>query len=144
MPRRRLTLLLTMAAVACGRADTTKAASVSGASGVMADSVAVGVSGEWPSDLGTMLVIPSDTENLAVVLYPAITAVTLDPKAQLSLLAPGGDAVRLKAGLSGADSAHCGDAPMIRLARSTPLLWSVGITNAKANPVRSARKSCLV
>lgn len=136
MPRRRLVLSACIAgiAAACGRTDRVGESAGAGTSAALPESTSVSVSGEWPAELGSALVVPSDTENLAVVLYPT-APMTLDPKIGLALVGPGGDAVRIRVGVSGMDSAHCGDAPMLRLARSTPLVWSIGVTSA-ARPIR--------
>lgn len=133
MSRRRATLLLAVVA-ACGRADNAAVAS-RGASSVASDSTAIAVSGEWPADLGTLLVIPADTENLAVVLYPAAPSTAIDPKVELALLGANGASIRSKAAVSGTDSAHCGDAPVLRLARAAPAFWSLGVAGAKGRPV---------
>src|SRR5690348_15368841 len=116
MPRRRATLVLLMVAASCGKSDSSNNATLRGASTATPDSALVGVSGEWPPDLGAALVIPADTENLAVVMYPATPKATVDPKPDMALFASSGEVVRLKASVS-ADSAHCGDAPMLRLGR---------------------------
>ena len=68
------------------------------------DSTPVAVSGLWPVGLGDALVIPSDTENVAVVLHPASLTATLDPKSLLTLLAPGGDTVRIRVSASSMDA----------------------------------------
>lgn len=95
------------------------------------DSMDVAVTGEWPSELGTALLVPSDTETTAVVLYPTDPRVTADASSEFTLRAPNGETVR--AGVTTIrDSARCGDAPIIRLSRPTPLTWTVGLSRATA------------
>jgi hypothetical protein len=135
MPRRRATLILLMVAASCGRSDSASQ-TLRGSSSAVADSAAVAVSGEWPLDLGTALVIPADTENLAVILYPATPSARIDPKSEIVLLGSGGDVVRSNA-TAATDSAHCGDAPMLGVGRSASATWSVGLSGAKARAVLS-------
>jgi len=132
---RRLCLILWVVA-ACGPRDVP--ASHGRASGVATDSTAaIAMSGDWPSELGTSLVIPADTESTAVLLYPASISVVADPSAQFTLLAPDGDPVRVRVGVTASDSAHCGDAAILHLVRATPLLWSVGLAGTTARPLWS-------
>lgn len=93
--------------------------------------------GEWAPELGSMLVVPSDTENLALVLYPLVTDTRTLAAARLALLAPGGDTVRAQTGLAGSDSMQCGEAPVVRLTPSAPLTWSIGLQSADAVPLRT-------
>ena len=79
MPLRRLALILGVA-TACGKADSARNTNDASTSGAAQDSTAaIAVSGEWPPDLGAALLIPSDTENVAVVLYPAMPNTPMDP-----------------------------------------------------------------
>ncbi len=135
MLRRPLAVWLILVAVACGGAD--KAPDAARASTFEVDSTPVAVSGLWPAELGDALVIPSDTENVAVVLYPASLTASLDPKSQLTLLAPGGDTVRVRVGVSSMDTVHCGDAPMVRLGRATPEVWSLGVGGLTARTIHA-------
>lgn len=138
MRLRCLTLFMVVVAAACGRADDARNTPGIGASGATLDStITVAMTGEWPADLGTALVIPSDTENLAVVLYPAVFITPLDPKTPFALVTSGGDTVRVRVRVTGLDSAYCGDAPTVRLSRGTPLVWSIGITDGAARPMRA-------
>jgi len=137
MPLRRLAVVLLVAA-GCGRTDSVRSTRDSGLSGSAPDSTpAIAVSGEWPPDLGAALAIPSDTENVAVLLYPATASARTDQKARFTLVAASGDTLRVRVAVAGRDSAHCGDAPMIRLARAAPMLWSLGLSGATARPMRS-------
>ena len=80
---------------------------------------------DWSSELGQLLVVPSDSDDAAVVLYPD------EPNAQLiatrpaTLLDAAGDTVRVQ--LAVADSQQCGDAALVRFAGKPPLTWSVGL-----------------
>jgi len=120
---------------ACAQPDANRGAEQRRESAVAADSASV--SGEWPADLGGALVVPSDTENLALVLYPVTAGAQGAAGASLTLVSSSGDTVRRQVGLEAQDSLHCGDATIARLARATPLSWSVGIQSAAATPLRT-------
>lgn len=132
---RRALLLAAVAIAACGRSDTPRRGEPIRGSGAATD-VAI-VAGEWPVELGVMLVVPSDTENLALVLYPIAAGAPGAEEASLALVSSSGDTVRRRVGLAVQDSLHCGDATIGRLARSTPLSWSIGIQSAAAIPLRT-------
>jgi len=133
MGRRRLVVSLFIAISACDKPGAARdAAKVE----TGADSAQVAVSGEWPSELGSALIVPSDTESFALVLYPT-TATPVDAQTRFSLLGPGGETIRARAGVAGPDSSHCGDAPMVHLVQTTPPVWSIGISNAGARAMRA-------
>jgi hypothetical protein len=117
---------------ACGR-DVRPGADTTGARVSMPDSLQV--SGTWPGELGATLIVPSDTESLAVVLYPVREIGRTVTDSGVALVSSGGDIVRRRVGLSVEDTLHCGDAPLARLARTTPPTWAVGIESGAA-PLR--------
>lgn len=121
-------------AVACDKPAATPAGDTAAAASAAAE---VTVTGDWPAVLGPLLVVPSDTESQAVVLYPVGADASVGGATRLALLSPSGDTVRAQAGLSTADSLHCGDAPVARLTRTAPPNWSVGIASRDARPMRS-------
>ena len=118
---------------ACGRPDTPRAGEPIRANNTTATEVAT-VTGEWPLELGAMLVVQSDTENLAIVVYPVTPGAA---EASLTLVSSSGDTVRRRMALGVQDSLHCGDATIGRLSRSTPPLWSIGIQSTAAVPLRT-------
>lgn len=136
MRRARATLFCCVAGVVAGAAACSKP-DASPVAGGGTDAPPAAMTGEWPAALGSVLVAPSDTEDLAVVLYPVATDSVAFAKASLALLGPSGDTIRARAGVSASDSLHCGDAPVIRLTRKTPLTWSVGLESREVLPVRS-------
>lgn len=137
MWRRRLAVLGTVAAAACGGSDNARSSAGASASAIEVDSTPVAVNGVWPDELGEALVVPADTENLAVVLYPASLVATLDPKTQLTLIAAGGDTVRARVGVTQLADVHCGDAPLVRLGRTPALPWSLGVGGSPARTMRA-------
>src|SRR5436190_81653 len=67
----------------------------------------------WDPELGALFVVPSDTDNVAVVLFPDDDDAGVPPTARVTLLEPGGDTAQMT--MSRTDSLQCGDAPMMRL-----------------------------
>jgi hypothetical protein len=120
---------------ACGRPDTPRGGEARSDSTNTTDTAMV--AGEWPTDLGPTFVVPSDTENLAVVLYPVAAGAQGAEGARLALVSSSGDTVRRQVRLGLRDSLHCGDATIARLDRATPLSWSIGIQSAAAIPLRT-------
>src|SRR5438445_4143950 len=96
---------------------------------------ATNAASDWASELGQMLVVPSDSDNTAVVLYPN------DPNARLmgsqltTLVNAAGDTTRVE--LVALDSQECGDAPVVRLNGAAPPSWSVGLMARSAKLVRT-------
>ena len=82
------------------------------------------VTSEWNAELGTLLVVPSDSDNSAVVLYPTGDDAATGSEA-VTLVNGGGDTVR--ATLTHTDSVECGDVPMARLAAVPAGTWSIGM-----------------
>ncbi len=120
---------------ACGKQEAAPAREArASAPGVAVSAPAIG---EWAPELGSTLVVPSDTEDMAVVLYPVVTDANTIATAKLALLTPGGDTVRALSKLAGLDSLHCGEVPVARLEQGAPMTWSVGLESAEATPVRT-------
>ena len=118
----------------CGR-DAPRGADTTHLAVTVPDSAVV--TGEWPGELGAILLVPSDTDNLAVVVYPVATGSRALADSGVALLSSSGDVVRRRVGLSAEDSLRCGDASLVRLARATPLTWTIGIHSAIAIPLRA-------
>jgi len=117
---------------ACGGSDTPRGGGPIRASNAATE--VAPVTGEWPAELGAMLVVQSDTEDFALVLYPVEPGAA---KASLALVSSSGDTVLRRVALGVQDSLHCGDATIGRLSRSTPPSWSIGIQSAAAVPLRT-------
>ena len=120
---------------ACAERGNNRGAEHKRDSTVAADSAIV--TGDWPAELGAAFVVPSDTENLAVVLYPTTAGAAGSVGASLTLVSSSGDTVRRQVGLQVQDSLHCGDATIARLTRATPLSWSIGMQSTAAIPLRT-------
>jgi hypothetical protein len=81
---------------------------------------------DWASELGPVLIVPSDTEQTGVVLFPGTPSPRLIASAPLTLVSPTGDVARANASLVVSDSQVCGEAPTIRIGEATAA-WSVGL-----------------
>jgi hypothetical protein len=84
----------------------------------------------WASELGQLLIVPSDSDNVGVVLYPDEPNAALITSAPLILANAAGDTTRVK--LIASDAQQCGDAPVVRLTGPGPASWSVGLLGRTA------------
>ena len=121
-----------LSTLACSRRDTSSRADVATDTAHLATTSPRAT--DWASELGQILVVPSDSDNSGVVLYPD------DPSAQLlasqgvTLVNAAGDTVRVK--LIPSDSQECGEAPMVRFAGASRPSWSVGLLGRTARLLR--------
>lgn len=123
-----------MSAIACGKRDA-----VPGADSV-ADSAHTSPAGSpdstWVSELGQLLVVPSDSDNAAVVLFPSSPSPSLVSSRTLTLLNAAGDSAVTRLSLTPADSQQCGDAPIVHIRDAVRAPWSVGLLARAVSPVR--------
>lgn len=87
----------------------------------------------WDAELGALLIVPSDTDNAGIVLFPD-DSVTPD-SARVTLVNAGGDTT--SAVLARTDSVQCGDAPVVHLSAANPVAWSVGMSARSARIIRT-------
>jgi hypothetical protein len=110
--------------LSCGRRDasptTDTAVDTAHAPGASPAQVA-----DWASELGQLLVVPSDSDNTAIILYPDDPPGQLIASQPLTLVNAAGDTTRVR--LVASDSQECGDAPVVRFSGTTPSAWSVGL-----------------
>src|SRR5436190_5965664 len=90
---------------------------------------------DWANELGQMLVVPSDSDNTAVVLYPNDPNDRLMGSQLTTLVNAAGDTTRVK--LVALDSQECGDAPVVRLNGAAPPSCSVGLIAHSAKLLRT-------
>lgn len=121
-----------VALLACGRRE---APPVDTLTDTGRPAVATDGSDNWVSELGPLLVVPSDSENAGVVLFPATPTARQISSAPLLLLSASGDSARVRASLVLSDSEVCGEAPTIRLTGNVPAAWSVALAGS-AVPLR--------
>src|SRR5688572_15184191 len=139
MPRRRAqrsVLFLGIASVAilaCDRRDS-PATRDSSADTALTSPTTSGSAEEWVTELGPLFVVPADSENTGVVLFPAEPSPRLVSSTPLTLLSPAGDSTATRASLVVSDSQVCGEAPIVRLSGPTREGWSVGL---RGNSVRA-------
>lgn len=121
-----LLLVCTVAATdACSRRDASVRDSAADSTRQVA--ATTDPSGDWVSELGELLVVPFDSENAGIVLFPATPSPRLISSAPLTLLNAAGDSVVVRAALVVSDSQVCGEAPTVRLIGDIPTVWSVGL-----------------
>jgi hypothetical protein len=90
----------------------------------------------WVTELGPLFVVPSDSENTGVVLFPYAPSAQLISSAPLVLLSSSGDTTPVQASLVASDSRVCGEAPTIRLLGDTATAWSAGLRVRSFAPIR--------
>src|SRR5688500_3917757 len=106
MCRRRLVrpmwLACTVSATfACGRRDAPPADSAAKKPSTVAVASAPS---DWVSELGELFVVPSDSEQTGVVIFPATPSPRLVSSAPLTLLTTSGDSAAARASLVVSDS----------------------------------------
>src|SRR6185503_10763803 len=110
---RRMLLACTVPAMlACGRRDAPPRDTLPARP---RETVTPGDSSDWASELGPLLVVPSDSDHTGVVLFPATPSARLIASAPLTLLSASGDSAVTRASLVVSDSQVCGEAPTVRL-----------------------------
>jgi hypothetical protein len=84
--------------------------------------------GSWADELGSILVVPSDTDNTAILVYPDV----IDAGSpSLDLLTAGGEVAAAAVTVAGVDSLECGGAPVVRLSTGAFGTWAIGVRAAQ-------------
>jgi hypothetical protein len=122
----------TIAVISCGRRDTSPAAD-SGAGSTTR--VSTGPN-DWSPELGRVLLVPSDSDNVAIVLVPDAPNPQVLTSAPVTLLNANGDTTVTRVQSLISDTVECGDAPMVRFTAPIPPSWSVGFSGRTAGLVR--------
>lgn len=120
---------------ACSRPDATPRTD-STPDTVRAPTSASSPDSDWVSELGELLVVPSDTDNAAVVLFPASPSPRLISSARLTLMNAAGDTTTTRLAMSPSDSLQCGDAATVRITGAVRAPWSVGLLARSVLPLR--------
>ncbi len=96
--------------------------------------VAPAATGTWAPELGQVLVVPTDSENAAAVVYPADLSALAITSGPMTLINAAGDTTSVR--VAAIDSQQCGDAAVVRLAGSDTAAWSVGLLGRSATLLR--------
>lgn len=83
--------------------------------------------GSWAAELGDVLLVPSDTDNTAIVVYPDAPDAALLSAARLTLLTAGGEPALTAVSVLGTDTLVCGTAPVVRLSDGAFGTWAIGV-----------------
>jgi hypothetical protein len=119
---------------ACGRRDVPSQDSLPDTVATTADSADTI---DWVSDLGTLLVVPSDSDHTGIILFPPAPDPRLIASAPLAFFSPAGDSLAASARLVVSDSQVCGEAPTIQLREGEVSAWTVGLMARAATPIRT-------
>ncbi len=79
--------------------------------------------------MGSILVVPSDTDNTAILIYPDMLSDS--SPATIDLITAGGEVARSAVTIAGLDSLECGGAPVLRLTAGAFGTWAVGVKRAQ-------------
>ena len=85
------------------------------------------VDSAWAPEVGEMLVVPGDSENSAVVLFPSSPSARLVSSRALTLFNTAGDSIGARLAMTPADAQVCGDAPIVHMRDVVRVPWSVGL-----------------
>jgi hypothetical protein len=132
--RSRLLIAAALASAACTRGDTARATD-SARDSAVAQAAANPPADAWDSELGALLVVPSDSDNVGVVVYPDAPTPAMLAASGVMLVSPAGDSARIR--LAAQDSQQCGDAATVRLQGSAPAAWTVGLAGRTAKLLRT-------
>lgn len=135
VPREAMCCFVLLAIVACD--DRARPARVDSAVDTAAISQAAASAPEdWASELGQLLVVPSDSGNSAVVIFPDFPSPRLVASAPLTLLSAGGDTAIARGQLVATESDQCGGAPLVHLSDSVTTPWSIGLLRRRVATLR--------
>lgn len=90
---------------------------------------------DWIPSLGTMLVVPLDSQT-GVVLFPASPSPRLVATSRLRLVDASGSGGEMRAELLDSDSAVCGEAAVVHVTDSLALPWSAALAETKVSALR--------
>ena len=122
--------ILTVLIIACGHSDVPPARdSARPTAGATAS--ATRSSANWFPGLGAALLVPSDSDSSAILLYPDDVADLR--RDAVTLVDAGGDTSTAR--VDTASDQQCGDAPIVRVAGAPPS-WSAGFVGLSASPLR--------
>jgi len=113
----------TFMAAACSRQDAPRAVESAGATTTAIASTSSRRT-DWSGELGQVLLVPSDSDDAAVVLYPDEPSVTQVAARRATLVNASGDTASIN--LVSVDTQQCGDASMVRLGTAVATPWAVG------------------
>lgn len=86
-------------------------------------------SGDWAAEFGDALLVPSDADSTAIVVYP--DAPPSAGASRFTLYTAGGEAALSDVIVRGTDTLECGGASVVNLSGGAFGTWSVGLTGAR-------------
>lgn len=91
-------------------------------------------SSNWVDELGQLLVVPSDSENNAVVLYPPNADARFLASSPITLVSAAGDTTH--AMLVASDLQQCADATVLDVSGGSLAGWSIGLRGSSGQLLR--------
>jgi hypothetical protein len=124
-PRTLLAALLPILLAGCERAAPVPDGDTAAPAEPQAAATPAPWSGEWSPAFGTILIVPSDTDNTGILVYP--DAIPAGATPAIDLMTAGGEMAAAAVTIAGADSLECGSAPVLRLSAGSFGTWAIGV-----------------
>jgi hypothetical protein len=81
----------------------------------------------WVDEVGRLLVVPADSDDAGVILFPQLPTAALVGSLPLTLLSSAGTTTVARVALVESDSAVCGEASTLRFVTPNSSPWTVGV-----------------
>jgi hypothetical protein len=114
-----------IAAAACNRRDAARTDSVGNTT--IAEAPVATTDAGWVDEVGRLLVVPADSDDTGVILFPQLPTAALVGSLPLTLVSSAGTTTASRAALVESDSAVCGEAPTLRFVTPHASPWTVGV-----------------
>jgi hypothetical protein len=100
-----------------------------------ADTGAHGTDAGWVPEVGRLFVVPADSDDAGVILFPQIPTASLVGSLPITLISSSGTTTGARAALVESDSAVCGEAPTLRFVTPRSAPWTAGVAGTALTPV---------
>lgn len=120
-----LLLLGIVVAAACNRRDAARVDSA--ANTTQTDAAVATTDAGWVDEVGRLLVVPADSDDAGVILFPQLPTASLVGSLPLTLVSSAGTTTVARVALVESDSAVCGEASTLRFVTPSSSPWTVGV-----------------
>lgn len=115
-------------ATACSRPDATRRDTSTDSTGAALGPVDSDAG--WVAEVGRLLVVPADSNDAGVILFPQSPTAPLVASLPVTVISSSGETRAARAALVESDSAVCGEASTLRFVTPVPDEWSVALAGA--------------
>ena len=120
-----LLFLGVVATAACNRRDAARTDSAG--TTTTKDVPAATTDAGWVDEVGRLLVVPADSDDAGVILFPRLPTASLVSSLPLTLVSSAGTTSVARVALVESDSAVCGEASTLRFVTPNASPWTVGV-----------------